>query len=607
MNEHVRPAGTCAPPSLMSARLMQLSATRRGDRAFVMLGEQNIEQESLTFGELDRLARAYGAQLRRHAQPGARAMLLFPSCLGFVVGFFACHYAGLIPVPIPGPRGGRLRDSALGIAEDCHATVTLSLPVHCEIIERALAALQRPMVHVAIDAVWPPPAVEDFRPYVADPEELAFIQYTSGSTSAPKGVLVSHGNLAANLAMMTAAFDADSRTTYVGWAPLYHDMGLIANVLEPFYLGALCVLMTPAAFAQRPWLWLKAISDYRAHVSGGPNSAYDLCVERRDRVLDAAIDLRSWRLSFNSAEPVRADTLARFTEAFAGVGYRAEAMCPCYGMAEATLLVSASRPGAGAKVLDVSKKALAANKIQAPRNAVDAHRLVGSGRALAGETVRIVHYSSLRPLAEGEVGEILVAGPHIPRRYWNKPDASQRTFHVTLPRDDRRYLRTGDLGFLLDGELYITGRSKDLIIVRGRNLYPQDLERVAERAFAGLRRNSGAAFSGGFDAASGEAVVLVQEVERSSRRSIDVAACMNAIRKAVYDEFEVTLHHVVLVEPGSLPRTSSGKIQHTEARRRFLAHEFKRLTPAPSEPELFPAPQRPEWQRAGNTEGLAKW
>jgi acyl-CoA synthetase (AMP-forming)/AMP-acid ligase II len=588
MDERLRPPETCAAPGLMSARLMQLSATRPDDRGFVMLGEENVEQETLTYAELDRLARAYAAQLQLHAEPSARAMLMFPSCLAFVVGFFACHYAGLIPVPIPAPRGGRLRDAALGIAEDCHATVTLSLPSHCRVIEQALSALRRPMVHLAIDIAGPPQAPAGFRPHLADAEEFAFIQYTSGSTSAPKGVLVSHRNLAANLAMMTGAFEADSRTTYVGWAPLYHDMGLIANMLTPFYLGALCVLMAPASFAQRPWLWLRAITDYRAHISGGPNSAYDLCVDRRERVLAEKIDLRSWRLSFNSAEPVRAETLTRFIQTFAPVGYRAKTMYPCYGMAEATLLVSGGKPGAGPKLLDVSKAALATDRVRAPAGRRDAQRLVGCGRALRGEHIRVVDGTTLAPLADGEVGEIMVAGPHLPERYWNKPEASQQTFHVKLAGEEGRFLRTGDLGFLRDGELYITGRCKDLIIVRGRNLYPQDMELVAERAAAGLRRNSGAAFSAGLEPSSGETVVLVQEVERTARRSIDTAACMNAIRKAIFDEFEVTVRHVILVEPGSLPRTSSGKIQHGEARRRFLAGELDRLDTRSNQPVAEP-------------------
>jgi acyl-CoA synthetase (AMP-forming)/AMP-acid ligase II len=463
------------------------------------------------------------------------------------------------------------------VAKDCQASVALSLPSQRDIIEGALLTLQRPMAYIAVDLNSPPAVAESFRLHSASPDELAFIQYTSGSTSAPKGVMVSHRNLAANLAMMGAAFVADSTSTYVGWAPLYHDMGLIANVLQPFNLGALCVLMTPASFAQRPWLWLKAISDYRAHISGGPNSAYDICIDRRERVLAEQIDLSCWRLAFNSAEPVRAETLARFAEVFAPVGFRAQAMYPCYGLADATLLVSGGTPGTGPKLRDVSKTALAANQVQRPSNVGDICQLVGAGRALTGEHLRIIDPVSLKPLPDGEVGEVVAAGAHIPAGYWNKPDASQTAFHARLPGEEQRFLRTGDLGFLLDGELYITGRIKDVIIVRGRNLYPQDLELIAERAYPGLRRNSGAAFICDLDPASSDSVVLVQEVERTARRSIDQAACRNAIRKAINDEFEVSARSVVLVEPGSLPKTSSGKIQRSDTRRRFLANELDLL------------------------------
>jgi acyl-CoA synthetase (AMP-forming)/AMP-acid ligase II len=408
-----------------------------------------------------------------------------------------------------------------------------------------------------------------FRPVAETGESLAFLQYTSGSTSVPKGVVVNQRNLLANLEMMAIAFENDADATYVGWAPLFHDMGLIANLLEPFYLGALCVLMPPAVFAQRPWLWLKAVSDYKARVSGGPNFAYDLCVERRDLVLRRDFDLSSWRVAFNSAEPVRAGTIDSFSRIFASRGFRREAFFPCYGMAEATLLVSGGPPLHDPTIRALSKTGLSQGRAEATATAADRILTVGCGRALVGEEIRIVDPVSRQPLADGNVGEIWVSGPHIPQGYWEKPDASEETFRATLASlAEPRFLRTGDLGFIIDGEVFIAGRIKDVMIVRGRNYYPQDIERAAEAAHQGLRIGSSAVFA--VMRGDAQEIVLVQEVERTSRRSIDHWRAVAVIRQAIFEEFELTLNNVVLIQPGSIPKTSSGKIKRAETRERYL-------------------------------------
>lgn len=576
-----------ARPVTMAGLLRFYADTRSDDGAFLYLGEDNAELEALSYADLHARAEAEAVRIAGCARPGDRAMLLFPSGLAFVVAFFACHYAGVVPVPMMPPRGRRLRDAVFSVARDCRAAAALTTPDLLGLVSEALAPLEecRDTIFMAIEPASPAsrgrctPAPSGLPGYRGEPDDLAFLQYTSGSTSAPKGVMVSHVNLDANLRMMTGAFGNTARSTYVGWAPLYHDMGLIANVLEPFFVGARCVLMAPGTFARQPWLWFRAIATYGAEVSGGPNYAYDLCVDRRERILREGPDLSGWRLAFNSAEPVRAATMRRFTEIFAPLGFRPEAMYPCYGMAEATLLITGGSFRVPPVVLTIGRQALERHHAALPAGPDgDCLEIVGCGQALAGEDVRIVDPVTRKTLDDGIVGEVWVHGPNIPAGYWGLPDASKETFHATVAGEPgRRYLRTGDLGFMKDGELFVTGRHKDMMIVRGRNIYPQDVEHVAERAYPGLRLNASAAFMTGMEGAGCEGMVLVQEVERTARRRIDPVAAAMAVRRAVFDEVDITLQSVVLVEPGTIPKTSSGKIRRAETRRRLAAGELKRL------------------------------
>lgn len=571
-------------------------ATRMpGKRAFVFLGEDNAEEEVLTYGELDRRARKLAALLGETAEPGDRVLLIFPTCLSFVVAFFACLYAGMIAVPMVTPRSRRLRDAAISIALDCEPKVALTTAAYLVPARQQFedAAQLKPIRFLVVDEIDEAPApvfVPAARTVEAaqalDP--LAFLQYTSGSTSAPKGVMVGRRNLLANLAMMKAAFENDADATYVGWAPLFHDMGLIANVLEPFYIGALCVLMAPAAFAQKPWLWLRAISHYRARVSGGPNFAYDLCIDRSARVLQESLDLSCWRIAFNSAEPVRAGTIDRFSQLFAPVGFAPQAFFPCYGMAEGTLLLTGGPAWRMPAVRDISKAQLSLDHARPCTDSADRMAVVGCGHTLIREDVRIVDARTQVQLADGEVGEIWASGPHIPRGYWGKPKVSEDTFHAVLGEaPGREFLRTGDLGFLDAGELYIVGRIKDVIIARGRNFYPQDIERAAEKACPGLMPGASAAFTAArLDA---QEVVLVQEVERSARHSIKPWQAVAAIRKAVFEEFELTLNRVILIQPGSIPKTSSGKIKRAETRQRYLAGTLEPITERPQAAQALPA------------------
>jgi acyl-CoA synthetase (AMP-forming)/AMP-acid ligase II len=550
-------------------------------RAFIFLGEDNREIETLDYAQLDRLACALASELSRHTVKGDRVLLVLPSGLAFVLGFFACHYAGLVPVPVVPPAGRRVRDAVAAIAESCRASVAITSPAF-ESQTRAFFQLQSPrlpaprLLTLDFDS-WAKDASSrpspGFRIHEPDLDETAFIQYTSGSTSAPKGVMVTHRNLLANLEMIAIAFKNDAASTHVGWAPLYHDMGLIANVLQPFYVGALSVLMSPRQFAQQPWLWLRAISDYRARVSGGPNFAYELCIQRRERALAQGLDLSCWRLAFNSAEPVQAATLRGFTESFASTGFRDESFYPCYGLADATLLVSGGSVAAAPVLRQFSKTGLESARALAPFGQADARHLVGAGSALAGETIAIVRPRTRELLADREVGEIWVAGPHVPSRYWGASAAAcKQAFGGELGQfPGLRFLRTGDLGFIEGGEVFVTGRLKDMFIVRGRNIYPQDVEAVAQAAASCLRGNAGAAFSVGRE--DGEAVALVQEIHRSGRRE-DRVPVIAAIRRAVFLELDVTLDDIVIVEPGGVPKTSSGKVRRAEAKQRYLQGDY---------------------------------
>ena len=384
--------------------------------------------------------------------------------------------------------------------------------------------------------------------------------------------MVSHRNLIENSEMIRIALGNTRNSTHVSWVPLYHDMGLILNVLQSFYVGALCVLLAPVSFMQRPLSWLRAIHDYRAEVAGGPNFAFDLCVRRHRPEEIHGIDLSCWKVALNGAEPIRASTIDRFAATFAPYGFDAKSIHPAYGMAEATLLISAGRRGTGPITRRIDRDALQRNQIVAPAKAQDAQILVGCGRRLVGERLVIVDPETRMSRGPGLLGEVWVAGPHVAHGYWRNPEATASAFRArTASGGAQSWLRTGDLGFLDEnGELYITGRIKDLIIIRGINHYPQDIEETVQDCHTALRRHCGAAFSVP-DHNDEEQLVLVQEVERTFRRQIAVEEIIAAIREAISREHEIAAREIVLIRTGSLPKTSSGKIQRRLTRQMFLA------------------------------------
>ena len=557
--------------------LARRAVSQPDDRAYVFLGDRGAEEAVITFRELHDAARALAARLTRIARPGDRAILVFPPGLEFLVAFFGCQLAQVIAVPMMMPRRRSARDSSAGIMANCQPAVALTNFAFA--IRKDLQArfLGERIQWLSVDLT--PVESEAADLPEPDPQDIAFLQYTSGSTSEPKGVAVSHANLLANLEMIRISLGTTRQSTYVNWVPLYHDMGLILNALEAFYVGALCVLMAPNAFMQRPLNWLRAIHHYRAEVGCSPNFGFDLCVSRYRADQMQGVDLSSWKVALNGAEPVHAETIGRFAETFAGHGFDPNAAFPAYGMAEATLLISGGRRGAGHVTRTVSRSRLQAHAVEAPIDQADVQTLVGCGRALVNERIAIVDPDSCVRLAADQVGEIWASGPNVARHYWRNAEASMTNLSARIAGadDGTNWLRTGDLGLLDEsGELFITGRIKDLVIIRGINHYPQDIEHTVQALHPALRQNCGAAFSVP-DERGEETLVIVQEIERTERNRIDPAEMKEIIREGVTDQHELFARHIALIRPGALPKTTSGKIQRSRARMLWLERHFEDL------------------------------
>jgi acyl-CoA synthetase (AMP-forming)/AMP-acid ligase II len=542
-------------------------------RAYAFLADGEAEEGTLTYRELERRVRSLAGWLQAERAEGARALLVYPPGLEYAVAFLACLYAGVVAVPTYPPRLHRPDVRLQAIVTDARATLALTTASILRTLGQRAAHVPelRSLRWLATDAA-PPRDHAWCRPDVGA-GRLAFVQYTSGSTGRPRGVMVTHAQALANAAMIQRAFDAGSEARGLFWLPPYHDMGLVGGILQTVFSGAATAFMSPFAFLQRPLRWLQAIARTGATHSGGPNFAYDLCVARTTPEQRAALDLRGWRVAFCGAEPIRRETLHRFAEAFAPAGFRPEAFCAAYGLAEATLVVSAGTPGAGVQTHALDAAALEAHRI-APATTGPTRTIVGCGRPVAPGRVVIADPQARTPCGPEDVGEIWVAGPHVASGYWNRPGESAEVFGAHLGDGEGPFLRTGDLGFLRDGELVVTGRLKDLIILDGRNHYPQDIEETVERGVSGVRPGGCAAFS--VEADDAERLVVAAEVERDCL-SGDRRALVRAIRRAVAEEHGVAVHAAALLRPGGLPRTSSGKVQRHACRAAFLAGTLEAL------------------------------
>jgi acyl-CoA synthetase (AMP-forming)/AMP-acid ligase II len=555
--------------------------------ALVLLtgADHGLQAERVTYAQIDAEARRLAGWLQERGAAGHPVIVVQNTGRLFAVSFLACLYAGAMAVPAPPP--GQVKHNTerlIGIVKDTAAHSVLTDTVGAPGVSLLLAqagygrvpCLATDALTEASDGPWSPPDV--------DPEDIAFLQYTSGSTSDPKGVMVSHANLMANVGVISAALESDDETRMGSWLPFHHDMGLIGHLLHPLSVGGTGVLMPPTLFVRHPVRWLQAITEYGITAGGGPNFAFDLCVRRVTEDQMAGLDLSRWRSACNGAEPVRPETIRAFTEKFASVGMRSDAMWPCYGLAEATLLVTGNTLGGPVRALTVDAEALEAHRVVPAEAAQDAaagdgeqpvrtdREIVSSGRVLGDFDLRIVNPDTHRVLPDGRVGEIWLRGASVARGYWNRPIDSCETFASATADGESGFLRTGDLGAVVDGELYVTGRLKDIMIVAGRNLYPQDIERVAQQVSPLFGFCT--AFSVGDEK---EQAVLIQEIRTSGAYDLDLAALAASVHETVAKEFEIPVAGVLLVRPGTVRRTTSGKVQRSAMRRLFLRGSIEPL------------------------------
>lgn len=544
-------------------------AAHRPDHKALIFDDGDRATDCLTYAELAEAVRRIAGGLVARGVAGRTVALLFAPGVAFVTAFLGTLAAGGIAVPLA-PMGRRRERVAnlVPVIADCDPALILidaTMAQHYgdlaeEMAKRGIACLTPEALS--------PPAPTDALPRL-DPDGLAVLQYTSGSTSRPKGVMITHGNIIANQRMIQRAFGHDERSDFVGWAPHFHDQGLFGNILQPLYLGSTCVLTAPAIFVRRPLVWLELIDRYRAHTSGGPNFAFDLCVEQAALRGLPDVDLSCWKVAFNGAEPIRARSVQRFAECFAPAGFASRAFFPCYGLAECTVVTACGPRDAEPVFRRIAPRPLGEGEaVVASDDDGDALLLTGCGPVMAESELLIVDADTHAVLPEGQVGEIWLAGPHVGTGYWHAPEVSEATFGARLADGRGPYLRTGDRGFLRPEGLFVVGRIKDLIIVRGRNYAPGDVEQIWADASGLVGQATAAAFQIERDGASH--VVLLAEVARADRLSAtladDIAELARQVRKLAVERLELSITDIVITGPGGVPRTTSGKVRRSAAR-----------------------------------------
>lgn len=560
-------------PQSNLVELLRLRAAETPDKiAYTFLVDGETPGKTLTYAEFYRQAEQFGHRLQAMASVGDRALLLFRPGLDFLPAFFGCLSAGVIGIPAPPPDAARLKRTMPrlnGILSDADASIILGnddlLALVKEQIEQEFPT--RELKYLGSSLV--EEEYRDDRRFVPTPHDLAFLQYTSGSTGAPKGVMVSHENVLANCSVVEGWSKFSSESIAVTWMPYFHDYGLIEGLLQPFYSGATCYVMSPLSLVKKPVRWLRAISDLKATHSQGASFAYDLCVRRIKSEEREGLDLSRWVSAEIGAEPIRFELLKEFFSLFNECGLSWSTLSPGYGLAEATLVVSVTPPGRNPYIFMADGDALERGRA-VPANPGSRERpIVGVGPTVPTVTAKIVNPESGEALPDGTIGEIWLSGPSVAQGYWKKSPETEETFKAKIRDEtDTRFLRTGDLGFLSSSELYITGRLKDLIIINGLNFYPQDVERAVEHTDDGLCRNSGAAFS--IDVSGREELVLVQEVSRRAAKTANVASLISRIKSAVLEQFDVAPYAVVLIAQGSISKTTSGKIARKAVRSAFI-------------------------------------
>jgi acyl-CoA synthetase (AMP-forming)/AMP-acid ligase II len=553
---------------------------RSDDTAYVFVKDGVDDASQWSYRQLWGRASAIARRLLDLEAEGKRALLLYEPSLDYIAGFLGALQAGAIAVPSYPPSGSRASGRLQSIIDDARPDFILSTTAIRESEEHFRAEFWRAQAlsWITTETLTPETLEEAkgaYRP--AGPKAIALLQYTSGSTGNPKGVMVTHRNLMSNAEALCDWLGRDPEPRGCIWLPPFHDMGLMGGILQPLYQGFPVVLFSPRHFIQQPIRWLRAISRHRSTVTSAPNFAFDLCINDVEDEDLAGIDLSSLRVAFCGAEPVRKETLMRFFERFAPFGLREEALTPCYGMAETTLIVSGKPPGATPVFRHFDQAALDERRV-VERDAASpgARPLSSCGPVVRGLAVEIVDPQSLKPSLPGQIGEIWVAGEHVAAGYWRREAETREAFGAEVAGDGRRYLRTGDLGFLLDGELFIAGRIKDLIIIAGRNHYPQDIELTAEAAHPAISANGVAAFA--IEREGEEALVLVAEARRTRKAEAqeEYEEIRRTMLQAVVSGHGVAPVDIYLAPGGTIPRTTSGKIQRQACKRAYLGGTLRR-------------------------------
>ncbi|NEO42373.1 MAG: fatty acyl-AMP ligase [Moorea sp. SIOASIH] len=571
--------------------LLRYRGTNEGNqKAYTFLLNGRIEADSLTYGELEKKARAIAAQLQiMGITKGERALLLYSQGLDFICAFFGCLYAGVIAIPAPPPDAIRLKRT-LPRLQSCLKDAEVSLVLTTsQIYSQFPGEWQKNFDYNNILLLFTEEISEQlanqWQELKINLDAIAYLQYTSGSISTPKGVILTHNNVIHHSAYIKQAWNYTSDSIAATWMPYFHDYGLIDGLIQPIYSGITCYVMSPLTFVRRPTCWLEVISKYKVTHSQSPNFGYDYCVRQVTSEQLTNLDLRSWRTASNGAEPIRKDTIEKFIKTFEPCGFRPTAFFPAYGLAEATLLVATKPHNDVPEIASIAASALEKNQIvECDRNQKVSRYVVSCGFPICGIKVLIINPNTLTRCAPDEVGEIWISDLSVAQGYWNKPEETKHTFEVYLAdTGEGPFLRTGDLGFIKDGQLFVTGRLKDIIIIRGRNHYPQDIEFTVEQSHPALRKNSEAAF--GIEVDGEEKLVVVQEVQQSWLRKLDFDEVNGDINQALREEHGLRVYAIALIKPGSIPKTSSGKIMRQACRIKFLEGTLEVINSGGSNPE----------------------
>jgi len=552
--------------------------SNNSDIACILLEDGFTEKEIKTFGEIDLHARAVGASLQKIGQKGDPVLLLFPTGIDFIIGLFGCFYAGMVAIPAYPPRKNKVNERFHSILDNSGTQIILTNDslfnnVNAYLEAKTLAEQFTVLNYQDIDSTsskgWVDPQLE--------PDDLAILQYTSGSTGDPNGVMVTHANILYNCEFIFQSFSLSHDSTLVNWLPNFHDMGLIGCVIEPIYGGFKNVMIPPNIFLQNPLSWLKAISKYHGTTAGGPNFCFDYCLERIPEEEREAIDLSSLTVFWTGAETIRKSTLESFADEFKVSKFNKSQFFPCYGLAEATLIVTGGNLKDDPVYLKLNRKAIEANRIElASTDHSDTEEYVGCGFPWINTYVYIVDPETHQRCKEDVIGEIWVYGPAVAKGYWKNPQLTNTVFGAYIKgADEGPFLRTGDLGFVKNGQLFVTGRLKELIIVNGKNYYPQDIENIMHNSHEALRINAGAAFSVEWD--DKERLVVINEINRTYIQNLNADEVINSIRKSIFEEYDILPFSIVLIKTGSLMKTTSGKIKRRATKDAFINDNLFKL------------------------------